>query len=151
MKARSAVAVRNKDLARIHAMKRELDLTDDDYRAVLWTVSQARSAGDLDATARRQLIDHLAARVRATKQAKPPRYGKRPTVGKGDGRAELLARIEAHLTVTQRPWDYAHSMAKRMFKRDRVEWLDPAELLKLVAALEIDARRHGRWTPESPR
>jgi phage gp16-like protein len=151
----SAIAERNRDLARIHALKRELELTDEDYRAVIWTVAQVRSSGDLDVTGRRRLIDHLAARAKVMKPAgaagakTEPRYGRRPRTGEETRR--LMSRVEAHLTVTKRPWTYAHAMAKRMFGRERVEWLAPHELLKLVAALEIDARRHGRWTPESPR
>ena len=35
-------------------------------------------------------------------------------------------------------------MALRMFKVERVEWLDPQQLQKVVAALTYDARRHAR-------
>ena len=49
--------------------------------------------------------------------------------------------VEAILTETNRSWNYAHGIAKRMFGRLRVEWLHADELHKLVAALSIDQQR----------
>jgi phage gp16-like protein len=39
------------------------------------------------------------------------------------------------------PWDYADGMSKRMFKTDKVAWLTPHQLHKLVAALQISVNR----------
>ena len=56
----------------------------------------------------------------------------------------LLSKIEAHLSDAKQPWAYADGMAKHMFKVDKVEWCSEDQLYKIVQALEIHARRHGR-------
>ncbi len=59
-------------------------------------------------------------------------------------RAKLLGKVEAFLAEAKRSWAYVDGMALRMFQVERVEWLDPGQLHKLVAALSYDAKRHGR-------
>ena len=59
-------------------------------------------------------------------------------------RVKLVSKIEAFLAEAKRSWAYADGMALRMFKVERVEWLDPQQLQKMVAALTYDARRHSR-------
>jgi phage gp16-like protein len=56
----------------------------------------------------------------------------------------MLQKIEAYLAEAKRPWTYVNAMAKRMFKIERVQWCNPGQLHKIIAALEYDARRHGR-------
>lgn len=57
----------------------------------------------------------------------------------------MLKKVEALLADAKRPWNYVHSMAKHMAGVDRVEWCNPHNLHKIVAALVIDAkRRKGR-------
>ena len=51
----------------------------------------------------------------------------------------LLAELGYH-------WNYAHSMARGMFKVDRVEWLTDEHLHKLVAALQMHANRKKKET-----
>jgi len=53
----------------------------------------------------------------------------------------MLGKVEALLADAQRPWDYAHSMARHMFGVDRLEFLRGGQLHRLVAALQIDANR----------
>ena len=60
------------------------------------------------------------------------------------GKKDLLKKIEAYMAEAKRPWNYAHGMAKKMFKVDRLEFCDATQLRSIVAALEYDARRHGR-------
>ena len=72
------------------------------------------------------------------------RFAKKPARPRPD-KASLMGKIEAYLAEAKRPWAYVHGMAKHMFKVERVEWCDAAQLHKLVAALEYDARRHGRF------
>ena len=55
---------RNRDLGTIHLAKKELMqagrfLSDDDYRAMLWTQARVKSAADLDHAGRRKVIEHL--------------------------------------------------------------------------------------------
>ncbi|KNC89692.1 gp16 family protein [Trabulsiella odontotermitis] len=71
-----------------------------------------------------------------------PKHGRRPSVAKT--RKGVLSKIEALLTDAGRPWAYAEGMAKRMFSRERVDWLTTEELTKLMQALAIDAKRRGK-------
>ena len=75
----------------------------------------------------------------------PKRFPKKPNMRRaGVDQKALLQKIEAYLAEAGRPWAYVHGMAKHMFKVERVEWCQAAQLHKIVAALEYDARRHGR-------
>jgi hypothetical protein len=56
---------RRRDLARLHCLKAELGLTDEEHRDVLWTLERVRSAADLDHAGRARVIAHYGARVRA--------------------------------------------------------------------------------------
>ena len=65
--------------------------------------------------------------------------GTRPRVASEKDRT--LAKIGAILKELNLSWNYAHGMAKAMFARERVEWLDAAELHKLMQALAVYQRR----------
>lgn len=67
------------------------------------------------------------------------KHGRRPSVPKT--REALVSKVEALLADAGRPWSYVESMARRMFSRERVDWLDTEELTKLMQALAIDAKR----------
>ena len=56
----------------------------------------------------------------------------------------VLGEIEALLADSGREWEYAHSVARRMFKVGRLEWCNPDQLAKVIAALQIDADRRKR-------
>lgn len=131
---------RNLDLSKIHIAKKDLGLDDDTYRALLTRVAGVRSAKDLNP---RQTGRVLAEFVRLGWAPSATKTGRKAPVPAPD-RQKLIGKIEAFLAEAQRPWTYVDSMAARMFKIERVEWLDPEQLQKMVAALTYDARRHGR-------
>ena len=56
----------------------------------------------------------------------------------------MLKKIEAFLAEAKRPWSYVHRMAKQMGKVERIEWCTGIDLHNIIAALIIDAKRHGR-------
>ncbi|NTZ40680.1 regulatory protein GemA [Enterobacter sp. JMULE2] len=70
------------------------------------------------------------------------RHGRRPSVAKT--REDILKKVEALLADAGRPWDYATGMAKRMFQRERLDWLTTEELKKLMQALAVDAKRRAK-------
>ena len=127
---------RRRDLAMIHVAKKELALSDADYRALLWTVARAESSGDLDAHGRRRVIQHLKSRG-----FKPRRKGRSKPA---PNRELLVAKIRAllinHPTGAKQD-GYADGMASRMFGVERFEWLQPDQLRKVIQALEVDKRR----------
>jgi len=133
---------RNLDLSKIHIAKKDLGLDDETYRALLVRVAGVRSAKDLSP---RQAGKVLAEFERLGWKSSPVKTGRKAPVAAAD-RAKLVGKIEAFLAESKRSWAYADGMALRMFKVDRVEWLDPEQLRKMVAALAYDAKRHGRAT-----
>ncbi|ADE10454.1 regulatory protein GemA [Sideroxydans lithotrophicus] len=52
---------RRRDLAAIHAAKRDLAMSDDTYRDILWAVARVKSSADLDQAGRSKVLDHLRA------------------------------------------------------------------------------------------
>ena len=133
---------RRRELAMIHCAKKELGLDDDLYRCVLKQVCGAESAADLDVANRRKLLAYFRGKG----------WGKRKYAGRphnlalDDDRGKTLRRIEAMLAEAKRPWSYADSMAKRMFKVDRIAWCTMEQLNKVAIAMLYDAKRHGRKT-----
>ena len=134
---------RGRELALIHVAKKVLALDDGTYRDLLWMIAGVKSAADLDAFGRSQLIHHFRAKGFLSNRV---RDAKRPHNIDSEIRGPLLKKIEAFLLEAGRPWAYAHGMARRMYLRDRVELLDPTQLRGIVAALAKDAARHGRRT-----
>lgn len=133
---------RNLDLSKIHIAKKDLGLDDETYRAVLQRVTGVTSAKDLSPL-------KIAAVLVEFK-----RLGWRPKAKKG-GRAapkvaidreKLVGKIQAFLAEAGRQWAYADGMAQRMFKVERVEWLNAQQLGSMVSALAYDAKRNGRPT-----
>ena len=71
-------------------------------------------------------------------------YPGRPKNMDDPNRKALLSKIEAHLADAGKQWSYADSMARHMFKVDKIGWCDEGQLYKVVQALEVHAKRHGR-------
>ncbi|WP_448093570.1 gp16 family protein [Pseudomonas lini] len=132
---------RNLQLSKIHIAKKDLGLDEETYRSILGRVAGVRSAKDLNP---RQIGHVLAefARLGWTSTSAKQTGRKAPTPA--PDREKLMGKVEAFLAEAKRSWAYADGMAMRMFKVERVEWLDPQQLHKMVAALTYDARRHGR-------
>ena len=137
------MTLRTLNLAKIHVAKKDLGMDDDSYRALLARVAGVRSAKDL---APRQVAAVLSEFQRLGWQPKPAKTAGRKAPTPAVDRKALVGKIEAFLAEAKRPWSYADAMALRMFKVERVEWLDSGQLQRLVAAFVYDAKRHGRPT-----
>lgn len=140
MKPTSADALRKNELAMIHLAKKQLALEDDEYRAILLSVTGRQSSADLDWQGRKKLIDHF--KKIGFKVAAKSAGRARPDVA--PDRKRLIDKIEALLAEAKRPWSYIDGMVKRICKVDSIHFCTPEHLLKIVAALSKDARRHGR-------
>ena len=133
---------RRSELARIHIGKKELGMDDDTYRDMLFTVARVRSAKDLDRAGRQMVLDHMRGLgFKSKRKAIKKNYPGRPHNIDSEDRGPLLKKIEALLTDAGRKWSYARSMARRMFHVDQLEFCNPEQLHKIVAALEYDAKR----------
>lgn len=142
-RARYPVADRNRQLGRIHQAKKQLNLDDDTYRALLQRVTGKGSSADMTTDESNQVLREFARLgfKEADQQTRKRAYAGRP---RNIADVPMLRKVEALLADAKRPWSYAHATAKRMFGRDRVEFLRHDELHKLVMALQTDAKRHGR-------
>ena len=122
-------------IAKIKIAQKALAMNDDSYRALLTRVTGKDSAAALE---KREMEAVLREMQRLGWKPVNPQ-GTRPRVASEKDRT--LAKIGAILKELNLSWNYAHGMAKAMFARERVEWLDAVELHKLMQALAVYQRR----------
>lgn len=122
-------------IAKIKIAQKDLTMDDDAYRGLLTRVTGKTSAAALE---KRELEAVLREMQRLGWKPVNPQ-GTRPRVS--DEKKRTLAKIGAILKELNLSWNYAHGMAKAMFARERVEWLNSEELHKLMQALAVYQRR----------
>lgn len=122
-------------IAKIKIAQKALAMNDDSYRALLTLVTGKDSAAALE---KREMEAVLREMQRLGWKPVNPQ-GTRPRVASEKDRT--IAKIGAILKELNLSWNYAHGMAKAMFARERVEWLDAVELHKLMQALAVYQRR----------
>lgn len=140
---------RNRQLAAIHASANKLGMDDGLYRDLLQRVTGERSAAKLDAATRTKVLAELRRlagdNVRRMREAVPapgaPENVRKEVAG-------MVAKIGAMLAEAGREWAYAQGMARRMFKVQRVEWLTPEQMRRLIAALNYDKQRRRKRAGE---
>lgn len=128
---------RNQQLSKIHIAKKDLAMDDDSYRAMLARVAGVTSAKDLDP---RQVGAVLREFERLGWKPRPGR----PKPNAAVDRQKLVGKIEAQLAEAGRSWNYADGLAQRLYKVERLEWLDAKQLGGVITALVKDAQRHRR-------
>ena len=134
MKPRT-VDLRTREIAAIHAAKRDLGMDEETYRAMLRQLTGFESSAALDAVKRRKVLDHLKAKGwKGSKRRAAPAKDKAPMISKI--RALLINHPDG-----AKPDAYADGIAKRMFSVERLEWCDAEQLYKIIQALEVDKRR----------
>lgn len=126
------------ELAKIHIAKTQLGLDVDTYRAMLKQVAGVNSASDLTAKGRKDVLEHLK---KCGFKGSKTHKGRPHNLDTKAGNAKQLSKIEALLADAGRPWAYAASMAKRMYKKDALEFCDGTELAGIIAALSKDAKK----------
>lgn len=130
---------RRRDLAKIHIAKKQLGLNDETYREMLRNIDGVSSAADLDQRGRSKVLGHL--RKLGFKSAHRSAKASGMHRPAATDRAPMIAKIGAILSELKLPWCYADGIAKRMFRIDKVRWLEPKQLHKLVAALVYMQKR----------
>jgi len=128
--------IRRSLIAKIKIAQKQLNIEDWEYRQMLERLTGLSSCAQMQNFQLVCVLNELK------------RKGFKPTVSKkhvspnhSKSKDAMIGKVAALLADNKLPWDYAHSMAKRMFKVDRVEWLDYDHLHKLIAALQIYANR----------
>ncbi len=149
---------RNGLLAKVHIAKKQLGLTEEEYRDMLDARFGRDSAGELKMSELEALLRHMAGlgwkegRARAGKADRHGTPRGLRAKGSGSSTTQLLSKIEALLAEKGRvdgkhvPWSYAAAILKRQSGVERLEWATPHDLRGVIAALMRDAIRHGRRT-----
>ncbi|HJW23786.1 MAG TPA: regulatory protein GemA [Rhodocyclaceae bacterium] len=122
----------------VHAACRELGMDDDTRRDMMQRVAGVRSTTDLDLRKADLVLDHL--NKSGAKLGKKD-VGRRKDKPKDAAITDQVAKIEAQLADMKLPWQYAHSMARHMFKVERLEWCNGAQLGKIIAALAYEQEK----------
>ena len=134
----SAPDARNRELARIHILAKEIGLDRGEYEDLLFALGRTRTAAALGDAGRRQVLDHLAKLARKIAVKEPAKaamtHGVKPDVPAD--RQGQIGKIEALLADARRPW-----MAKRICKVDSLRFCTAAQLGKIIAALMYDQKR----------
>lgn len=107
------------------------------YRSVLYRITAKTSSKQCSLEQLQNLREYMHEQGFPRKTAS--KHGRKPNVA--NHRQSVLSKIEALLADSDRPWQYAESISKRMFQQKIIEWLDDEQLTKLLQALIIDARR----------
>jgi phage gp16-like protein len=136
---------RRADLAKIHLAKKQLGLSDEDYRSIMLTVAGARSAAELSYEGRLKLLAHFQRCGWRARPSKTPRRPQRPTPSAE--KIPLVRRIRAQLiSLGNLPDEYADGIATQMFRVDRYEWCHVDQLHAISAALGVEQRKKGAPT-----
>jgi phage gp16-like protein len=140
---------RNAMIAKIHIGKEQVGMSDYDYRKALFEIGGCRpprgkvaSSTLLTAAGLEAMVAHLTSLGAEFKR--PAHAGKKPRMV--PDLQELLNKVDAYLAEAGRPMSYADGIAQRMYKIERVAWLNAAQLRGVIAALDKDAKKAGRAT-----
>lgn len=134
------ITARSKELGMIHIGKAQLGLDDAGYRDMLFALTGKRSASEIGDAGRSKVLEHMVA------SGAKLNWNKRWAQKLTDEKAPLVKKIRALLLHLGNYTDsYADGIARRMYKVDRFEWLQPRQLIGIVTALskQLDKVRAG--------
>ena len=148
-KDKGATGRRMRDLAKIHIAAKQLGLDDLTYRDILENIAGVRSAALLDDNGRILVLKRFKELGFKPKHKDEEGYRSFRKSARKSGmdmpssadRAPLLSKIGAILADLKLSWAYADGIAKKMFGIDRVRWLYPDQLSKVVVALIYNQKR----------
>lgn len=140
--------------AKLHLAKAQMAMDDATYRAVLQRVTGKASSTDCTVAQLSSMLNECI--LKGWRPARAKNVGRRPVAPDVLGRISggQIAKIEALLAAKGRqqgspvPWAYAHALAQRLCKVDKVQWLSASQAGKVIAALEYDASRHASSAAE---
>lgn len=136
---------RNSDVIKIQIAKKELNLPDDEYRAILVAQGGVDSSKDLTHEGRQRVLQYLKTLGFKPSAAKQTKWPARPTPA--PEKLKLIRRIRAQLISLDRlPDTYADGIARQMFGLQFYEWATPDQLHAITAALGVQQRKQGAPT-----
>jgi phage gp16-like protein len=132
---------RRKELALIHVGKDQLSMNEEDYRMMIYQVGGAvsQSASDLDDEGRQAVLLHLK-QLGFTPVHRSAKASGMHRPASSERQPQLL-KIGALLADGGLPWGYADGIARQMFGVEKVRWLYPDQLQKVITALIYNQKR----------
>lgn len=132
----------------IHAAARQLSLSDDERRALIaGQTGGKRSTTQLNLAECEAVLEYMRQQG-ATRPKRVRNVGQHPGNPESakPGAGALMEKIEAQLADMKLPWAYAVSILKHVSADkllgkpgvERLEWATPAQLTKVVAALDYE-------------
>ena len=130
-------------LAKVHMAKKQLRMTDDDYRAVLLRVTSRMSAADCTQAELDRAVKEFE-RLGFSAQARPrgPRPADHPMAKKAQAMWISLGLLGA---ITDSSDKALETFARRQLGCARLQWANQSQGTRLIEALCAIAERHG-WS-----
>lgn len=123
---------RNRELAQIHVAKKQLNMADDAYRDLLFTLTRQRSAKDLDAPGRRRVLEHMKKCGFVTSRPDSA-LAKTP---KGLKMLALWGALHKAAKVNSKSEKALRQFIKNETGVDRPEWLDGEQSNRVIEQLK---------------
>lgn len=123
-------------IAKIKIAQKQLGLDDGAYRDLLKRITGKDSSTKLNEKQLEAVISEL--KSYGFKPTAPAKYGRKPNIGKAHGSRKVkVDKIEALLADMDKHWNYAHSIAKKVTKGEKlnVDFCSDEELTKIISAL----------------
>ena len=158
MKPTLATNLRRSELAQIHIAVQQVGMTDDDHRALLWSVCKVKSSADLDWAGRKRYIDHLKTlgfkpRTKSGQAGKPSQP--RPRTGSPAPSTRTLAQ-DAESRKIRALWIMLHQLGavrnpseaslaayvKRIAKVDALQWITGEQAETVIETLKKWSMRY---------
>lgn len=155
---RPAEQLRRAELAQIHIAKKQLALSDDDYRALLTSVTGQDSASALDWRGRKALLDHFKKLgFKASAPRKPNKQNGSGLVARADGKAAQKEGYSKQQRLIFVLWSQLHALGvvrsntelalnawiKRETGIDHLKWLNPVQASSTIDKLKAWGREQG--------
>lgn len=143
-RAGAANAPRNGALARIHILKAECRLTEDEYRDLIQTLTngRTRSAGDCDHTERERIAAHLV-KLKRSLRVKTARPDRKPLTGPQKKVFALWKALENGGVLRSGEVRSLRAYIKRQVQIDALEFCDSQACSSLIESLKAWAKRSG--------
>lgn len=132
---------RSEELAKIHIGKKDLDLSDQVYRDIVWEVGRVESARDLDGRGRQAVLDRfreLGWKPRHSGRGPVKRPASRPLATDPQSRKIRALWIELSQAGAVRDSSEAGlgAFIKRLTGRDALQWLGPGQKSRVIESLK---------------
>lgn len=139
---------RNREIRLIQIARRQLKMSESDYRVMLLEQGGVDSSKDLDAMGRARILQYLTGKGFKPQRSPASKRPRRPEPA--PDRKPLVRRIRAQLiSLDRKPDEYADGIAKQMLGQhapEYFEWCEPSDLLKISQALGVEQQRRGAAT-----